>query len=185
MDVQDLIRMLDGAVEAPDDATRCARVADALRTAVGDGNAFLDPEILQPVEGHYGRRLVHSDPAGRYTVIAMIWGEGQGTPLHDHAGIWCVECVYQGKVRVVSFARQADRDSVRGIYDFRQEDDIVTGVGEAGALIPPYEYHRIENAGGPTAVTIHVYGAEMEVCRVFEPLPEGGWRRVEKELAFD
>jgi len=63
MEVEDLTRMLDEAVEAPDDATRCERVADALRKAVGEGNCFLDPDILQPVEGHYGRRLIHTDPA--------------------------------------------------------------------------------------------------------------------------
>ncbi len=27
----------------------------------------------------------------------MTWGPGQGTPLHDHAGIWCVEGVVEGK----------------------------------------------------------------------------------------
>jgi predicted metal-dependent enzyme (double-stranded beta helix superfamily) len=185
MELQDLLRMLDQAVEAKDDETRCAGVAEALRTVVGSGNRFLDSELLEPVEGHYGRRLIHNDPAGRYTVIAMIWGEGQGTPLHDHAGIWCVECVYQGEVRVQSYARRADVDSVKQVYNFELEGDVVTCVGEAGALIPPYEYHVIENAGSPTAATIHVYGGEMEVCRVFEPRTEGGWRRVEKELVFD
>ena len=185
MDLQDLLRSLDAAVDAPDDATRCSAVADALRNAIGAGRRFLDPAVCEPLDGHYGRRLLHRDPAGRYTVIAMIWGQGQGTALHDHAGIWCVEAVYQGDVRVVSYARCTDKDSCKGIYDFRLEDDIVTSVGQAGALIPPYEYHVIENAGEPTAVTIHVYGGEMEVCRIFEPLPEGGWRKVEKSLAYD
>ena len=30
----------------------------------------------------------------------MTWGPGQGTPLHDHAGIWCVECVVEGEMEV-------------------------------------------------------------------------------------
>ena len=185
MDLQELIQRLDAAVEAPDDASRCEAVASALRSTVRDDGAFLDEAMTRPVAGHYGRRLLHQDPTGRYTVIVMIWGEGQGTPLHDHAGIWCVECVYQGSVRVTSYAREADRDSMRGIYGFRREEDIVTGVGDAGALIPPWEYHVLENASSETAVTIHVYGGDMEVCRIFEPQPDGGWRRVEKELAYD
>jgi predicted metal-dependent enzyme (double-stranded beta helix superfamily) len=185
MDFPDLIRSLDAAVDAADDATRCSAVADALKDAIRDGGSFLSPSVCEPIEGHYGRRLLHRDPAGRYTMIAMIWGAGQGTALHDHAGIWCVEAVYQGNVRVTSFARTADKDSCNGVYDFRKEDEIVTGVGDAGALIPPYEYHVLENAGEPTAVTIHVYGGEMEVCRIFEPLAGGGWQRVEKSLAYD
>ena len=46
----------------------------------------------------YGRRLLHRDPRGRYTVVVMTWGPGQGTPIHDHANLWCVECVYRGNV---------------------------------------------------------------------------------------
>ena len=173
-----------GTAWKEDDTARCDTIADALRQATRVGG-FLGEEVCAPVDGHYGRRLLHQDPAGRYTVIAMIWGEGQGTPLHDHAGIWCVECVYQGQVEVVSYDRVADKDSVNRVFDFRRAESVVTGVGTAGALIPPYEYHTIENAGGGTAVTIHVYGGEMEVCNIFEPLEAGGYRKVDRELSYD
>jgi hypothetical protein len=90
-----------------------------------------------------GATLLHRDPDGRYTVLAMVWERGQGTPLHDHAGRWCVECVYQGRIRVTSYSVRGDPE--RDLVEFRQESVVLAGIGEAGALIPPFEYHRIQN----------------------------------------
>ena len=47
---------------------------------------------------------------GLYTAVVMTWGPGQKTPLHDHAGMWCVECVVEGELEVVQFdlMEQAD-----------------------------------------------------------------------------
>ena len=96
--IQDLIHALDQAAAIQDDHARCDAVAEALREAVR--RQPLDESLVQPIESGYGRRLVHRDPEGRYTVVAMAWGAGQGTPIHDHSGLWCVECVYRGQIEV-------------------------------------------------------------------------------------
>jgi hypothetical protein len=57
------------------------------------------------------------------------------------------------------------------------------GVGEAGALIPPFEYHLLENAGEAPAVTLHVYGGETTRCHIFEP-SGNGWLRRYRELTY-
>ena len=132
---------------------------------------------------YYARRLIHRAPGDRYTVLAMVWDVGQGTPLHDHAGIWCVECVYRGKIRVTSFSVHGG-DPEKDIVKFEREAVVMAGVGEAGALIPPFEYHMIENSTDQTAVTIHVYGGEMKFCHVYEPVGGGGYRREYKELSY-
>ncbi len=41
-------------------------------------------------------------------------------------------------------------------------------------MIPPFEYHVVENASDAPSVTLHVYGGEMNHCYVFEPVG-GGW----------
>ena len=46
-------------------------------------------------------------------------------------------------------------------------------MGEAGALIPPFDYHVIENPFSEPAATVHVYGGEMECCEVFLPEEDG------------
>jgi predicted metal-dependent enzyme (double-stranded beta helix superfamily) len=112
----------------------------------------------------------------------MVWGKGQGTPLHDHAGIWCVECVYSGRITVTSYAVRGG-DAETGVVQFEKQTQIVAGPGEAGALIPPFEYHVIANADPTPAVTIHVYGGEMTHCHVFSPV-DGGHRREYRELTY-
>lgn len=181
--VRELVRQIDGVLEgAKDDAGRCRGVKKVLETVLADGTEFLEPRFLEPMTGRYARRLLHRDEHNRYTVIAMVWDKGQGTPLHDHAGIWCVEVVYRGRIRVTSFNAMGG-DPERDIVQFRQETQIHAGVGEAGALIPPFEYHVLENAEPTPAVTLHVYGGELDHCHVFEPV-DGGWLRKFRELTY-
>jgi predicted metal-dependent enzyme (double-stranded beta helix superfamily) len=180
--VNELIRRLDEAVATRDDETRCQQVKRVLVDIVASGEQFIEPQFLKPAPDRYARRLMHRDPRGRYTVIVMVWGVGQGTPLHDHAGIWCVECVYRGRIRVTSYSVRGG-DPETGVVRFEKETEVLAGVGEAGALIPPFEYHRIENPDSTPSVTIHVYGGEMTYCHIFEPV-EGGHRRKYKELAY-
>ena len=181
--VDELIRRLDQATAAPDDAARCRNVKQVLVEIVASGEQFLDPALLEPSPDYYARRLLHRDPQGRYTVVAMVWDRGQGTPLHDHAGHWCVECVYRGKIRVTSFSVHGG-DPETAIVNFEKEKVVMAGIGEAGALIPPFEYHMIENPDAQPSVTIHVYGGEMKFCHVYEPVGGGGYRRQYKELSY-
>jgi predicted metal-dependent enzyme (double-stranded beta helix superfamily) len=180
--VDELIRRLDEAVAVRDDAGRCRNVKRVLMDIVGTGEQFLDESFMQPTHDSYARRLLHRDPEGRYTAVIMVWDQGQGTMLHDHAGMWCVECVYRGRIRVHSYSVRGG-DPEKDIVQFEKEQVVHAGVGEAGALIPPFEYHILENADAAPAVTIHVYGGEMTYCHVFEPTG-GGYLRKFKELSY-
>src|SRR3989442_345432 len=101
--VHELIRRLDGAVAVPDDATRCRNVKHVLSEVVHSSQSFVPEELMRTATGQYARRLLHRDQAGRYTLLVMVWDHGQGTNLHDHAGMWCCECVYRGRIRVTSY----------------------------------------------------------------------------------
>jgi 3-mercaptopropionate dioxygenase len=180
--VNELIRRLDEAVTARDDATCCRNVKQVLIDVVNSGESFIEPPFLEPAPDRYARRLMHRAPNNRYTVLAMVWDGGQGTPLHDHAGTWCVECVYRGRIRVTSFSVRGG-DPERDVVQFQRETMVMAGVGEAGALIPPFEYHMIENPDTTAAVTIHVYGGEMTYCHIFDPV-DGGYLRKYRELAY-
>ena len=179
----ELIRRLDEAVAADDDAARCRRVKAVLMDVVSSGEQFIPEALLRSSTGQYARRLLHRDPDGRYSALIMVWDRGQGTALHDHAGMWCCECVYRGRIRVTSFSITGG-DPEHDLVQFRQETVIHAGVGEAGALIPPFEYHILENGGETPAVTIHVYGGEMTHCHVFEPVDGTSFRRRYKELSY-
>jgi len=176
-----LFERLDLAVTIADIEARCAAVKLALQEMV-QRQELLEEALTVPGRESYGRRLMHRAPDGRYTVVVMSWGPGQGTPIHDHAGLWCVECVYRERVRVVSYdlVEELGEDRVR----FKIADEVVARVGEAGALIPPFDFHIIENPFDVTAVTVHVYGGEMNRCDVFDAQAGGTHLRRSRELQY-
>jgi 3-mercaptopropionate dioxygenase len=167
---QKMVNRLDQAVQADCFKTITSGVKDALIELTKSGALKLDEDCTQPCPDSYGRRLLHNDPDGRYSVVAMIWGKGQGTPIHDHDDKWCVECVYQGDIVVTSYdvSETAEKDRVA----VKLQGSEVAKLGSAGALIPPFDYHVIENKADETAVTIHVYGGEMTGCNVYVPIPD-------------
>ena len=173
---------LDAAVRLQDPATIAQRVKSALQDALrGDGLA-LPEEFYRSRPDTYARRLLHRDPDGRYTAVVMTWGPGQGTPLHDHAGIWCVECVVDGEMEV----RQYDLLNTPGDrYVFEPQPCIEAVRGSAGCLIPPFEYHTLANRrADASSVTLHIYGGEMTHCHIFQPEGDGTYRRVERQLSY-
>lgn len=179
--VSELIELLDTAVLEQTTKGCCYAIKDVLERIVGSGDDFIDPSMLEPVDGRYARRLLHHDPEDRYSVMVMVWGSGQGTPLHDHAHLWCVECVYRGRIKVVPFDLV---DQSGETYRFVEQTPIFAGPGEAGALIPPYEYHTLENAQEGPSATIHVYGGEMTWCDIFLPNEDGTHRLEHRQLSY-
>jgi predicted metal-dependent enzyme (double-stranded beta helix superfamily) len=173
---------LDAAVTGDDVDAIAHRVKQVLQEML-KGNAMPLPEAVRiPLRDTYARRLLHRDPEGRYTAVAMTWGPGQGTPLHDHAGIWCVECVVDGEMEV----RQYDLvEENAGTFRFQPQPAIEAVRGSAGCLIPPFEYHTLSNRRADGAsITLHIYGGEMTHCHVFEPSGNATYRRVEKQLSY-
>jgi predicted metal-dependent enzyme (double-stranded beta helix superfamily) len=137
--------------------------------------------LKTPLPDTYARRLLHRDPSGQYTMVVMTWGVGQKTSLHDHAGIWCVECVVDGNMEVTQYDLVSER---AGAFRFEERHRVVAGRGTAGCLIPPFEYHTLGNASSTPSVTLHVYGGEMDHCHVFEPAADGSYRRSRKDLRY-
>lgn len=129
----------------------------------------------------YARRLLHRDPDGAYTAVVMTWGPGQKTALHDHAGIWCVECVVEGNMEVAQYDLTSEKN---GAFHFERRTQVIAGRGSAGCLIPPFEYHTLGNVLDTPSITLHVYGGEMDHCHVFEPAGDGSYRRIRKELSY-
>jgi len=178
--LEELIALLDEAASITATTGCCQGVKDALEKIVASGNDFIDPHFLVPDATKYARRLLHKDPLGRYAAMVMVWDVGQGTALHDHAGMWCVECVYRGRIKVVSYSMQGNEGDE---YRFSPEKVVYAGPGEAGALIPPFDYHTMENAMDVPAITLHVYGGEMKWCNAFLP-NENGYKLERRELSY-
>lgn len=173
---------IDAAVQAADPDQVAQQIKRVLQEALRSDSLTLPRRFQSPRPDTYARRLLHRDPSGRYTAVVMTWGPGQGTALHDHAGIWCVECVVDGEMEVAQYDLVSESD---GIYHFSKQNQVKAGRGAAGCLIPPFEYHTLVNSRPDTSsITLHVYGGEMDHCHVFEPSTGGAYHRVTKALCY-
>jgi len=179
----DLIARLDRAVEAGDAAAVTAAVKADLEQVLGARTLTLPPQFIAPRPDSYARRLLHRDPAGRYSAIVMTWGPGQGTAVHDHGGLWCVEGVVDGDIAVTQYRVEPDAD---GYYRVTPIGALLAGTGSAGCLIPPTDHHVLANARPSAAsITLHVYGGDLDDCKVFVPAtPDGRYAETMKELSF-
>ena len=180
-DVSDLIARLDAAVQLRDAAAITGRIKRELEDAIHCRAVTLPDRFRKTRAEGYARRLLHRNEALGYTAVVMTWAPGQRTPLHDHAGIWCVEGVVDGRMDVTQY--DLVEESADG-YRFVEKGCVHASVGSAGCLIPPFEYHVLANAIDRPSITLHVYGGEMTMCHVFEPIEGGRYARRERALSY-
>jgi len=176
----ELIATIDAAVALGEPRAITGALSRSLSRLIAEQRVELPPAVFEADETHYARRLLHLSEAHGYSVIAMTWAPGQGTLIHDHAGMWCVEGVWRGALEVTPYdLLETAGDEAR----FRAQTTIHACCGSTGSLIPPFEYHTIRNADpSAIAVSVHVYSQAMNRCTVFEPL-RGEWhRRLERVL---
>lgn len=178
-----LIAAIDAAVAAGDDHAVTSALRSAMCALIRDPAVELPACTQLPVEGHYARRELYRSPVHGYSVVAMTWAPGQGTPIHDHDGLWCVEGIWRGALEIAQYELlESDGDRFR----FRAASGMEAGVGSAGSLIPPHEYHTILNASADAvAVSLHVYQAPIMQCARFRRDTDDWYLRYDDALAVD
>jgi len=125
-------------------------VLDAIRGSLLDLD-LLAAEHRRASPDRYTRHLVYADPNGLFSVLALVWGPGQGSPVHGHH-TWCAVGVCSGEL-VETFYRHepgmAEPVAIREVH--RRPGDHCFDAGGPGI-------HRIRNDGDEVAISIHVYG---------------------------
>jgi predicted metal-dependent enzyme (double-stranded beta helix superfamily) len=169
------------ALAEPDLATGLNLLRHELQQAILHGRMSL-PERFRVVQpDHYARRLLYYDPSARVSVLAMVWAPGQGTPLHDHSGLWVLEAVVAGEMESVRVDLTGEQN---GQYYFQPRPAVREQKGATSFLIPPFEHHIMRNASQQVAVTLNVYGGELSACNVFVPTESGSYVRQRRALSY-
>lgn len=180
-------RQLIDAIDASVGQASTPAITDALRNAlcrlIRSQEVKLPECVFEMAGDHYARRELYRSEDHGYSVIAMTWGPGQGTLIHDHSGMWCVEGVWAGSLEIVQY-ELGEHEAER--YQFRPVGSIQAGPGSAGSLIPPHEYHTIRNPSEDSvAVSLHIYSGRMTQCAVFNPEGNDWYQRSERQLGLD
>jgi predicted metal-dependent enzyme (double-stranded beta helix superfamily) len=128
----------------------------AVAAAIG---AFVTrPDLLDGQEcpccpDRYVRHLLHSDQAGGYAVVALVWRPGQMSPVHAHR-TWCAFGVHQG-VLTESYYTPGEPPQPTATKLLAPG---ATNHGPADARL----IHRLANLGCGNAVSVHCYGVGFD-----------------------
>jgi 3-mercaptopropionate dioxygenase len=106
-----------------------------------------DPETYQS-------HVLHSEPDGSFSIVALVWRPGQVTRIHDHV-TWCVFGVIQG----IEYEEQFTLDESSG--SLVEAGYTVNEAGDVSGFAPPGDIHRVRNAGDRVAISIHIYGTDV------------------------
>lgn len=101
----------------------------------------------------YRQHVLHVEPEGRFSIVALVWLPGQATPIHDHIA-WCATGVHRGQETEVRY--RPDSGGLLVPAGRR-----VNTVGTITAMAPPGDIHRVSNESEEIAISVHVYGADI------------------------
>jgi 3-mercaptopropionate dioxygenase len=152
--IEDLAAAIRGVVSEPADWRETAeRVADRLERNLPS------PGVLTPAQRvgdpeRYRSHLLHVEPDGSFSIVALVWRPGQETPIHDHV-TWCVFGVIRGTEYEELFTLDERRGGLVAAGTSTSEAGTVSG------FAPPGDIHRVRNAGDETAISIHIYGTDV------------------------
>ncbi|MBC6464946.1 cysteine dioxygenase family protein [Actinomadura alba] len=116
------------------------------------------PDILTVEEqtgdpAGYQSHLLHVEPDGSFSVLAVVWRTGQVTAIHDHV-TWCVVGVLRGVEHEERFECPTGDHLVR-VGESANAEGSVTG------FAPPGDIHRVCNPNQLTTISLHVYGTDV------------------------
>lgn len=123
-----------------------------------DRSDLLAADHVRHDESRYCQNILHVEEDGSFSVVALVWLPGQSTPIHDHVS-WCVTGVFRGEEHETRYRLVEDPEG-EGTH-LVQSGSVVNATGDIAALCPPGDIHRVGNRGPGTAVSIHVYGADI------------------------
>jgi predicted metal-dependent enzyme (double-stranded beta helix superfamily) len=147
--LEQLAVRIGSAVElAPDAMAREVQAALQEATARPD---WLPTGQRRASHENYARHLLYADPAGRYSILAIVWEPGQMSPIHGHH-CWCAVGVYQGLLSESHYRAGADGSAPALVGSARR------AAGKPSFDPPAAGIHRISNESGAPAISLHVYG---------------------------
>ena len=131
-----------------------ARIVQAMRTAAATPN-FLSDGLRAPRAGCYARHTIAADPAGRFTLLSIVWGPGQFSPAHAH-DTWCAYAVAENALTETLYEYDADSGKALAAGAPVQREPGYACFAPAGLE----QIHRLGNASGVGAISLHAYGVE-------------------------
>jgi len=116
---------------------------------------WLPDSFAIPSKESYRQYLLYREPQNHFSVVSFVWQPGQRTPVHDHT-VWGLVGVMRGEELCEEYQARNAGAAVRKAGEHR------LSAGKVDRVSPRIgDVHRVSNVGQVTAVSIHVYGADI------------------------
>jgi predicted metal-dependent enzyme (double-stranded beta helix superfamily) len=159
--LRDFVRAMTQVVERHGaDEPRVLEEGEKLLRALVAHDDWLPEEFSAPSPESYRQYLLYCDPLERFSVVSFVWMPGHRTPIHDHT-VWGMVGVLRGVERCEEYSAAIEKINSHEVRP-GDVDRVSPSIGDI---------HVVSNAGSTTAVSIHVYGANIGAVRrhVFDP----------------
>lgn len=156
--------LVNGLKEIPDGEFVCDVVYEYLGKNPVDVDSIT--KYLHWSDKHYTRNLVYKDE--RFEMMAICWGSGQVSQVHNHSSQRCWMTVPIGKLRGQNFA-VVEMDESRGFCKLRPTDTFDLSDCLAAKVELEEPIHQILNLPEFTedAVSIHIYSKPFDTCKCY------------------
>ena len=155
--VQDMTRLVER--HGSDEPRMLDEGAKLLRELVTHDD-WLPEACAQPSPEGYRQYLLYCDPLERFSVVSFVWMPGHRTPIHDHT-VWGLLGVLRGEELCEEYSTEIRKTASHGVRP-GDVDRVSPAIGDI---------HVVSNPGTQTAISIHVYGANIGAVKrhTFDP----------------
>jgi 3-mercaptopropionate dioxygenase len=161
--VQDMTRLVER--HGADEPRMLDEGEKLLRALIARDDWLPEAYAAQSLEG-YRQYLLYCDPLERFSVVSFVWMPGHRTPIHDHT-VWGLVGVMRGEELCEEYSPAIKKLNSHSV-----------GPGTVDRVSPRIgDIHVVSNAGTQTAVSIHVYGANIGALRRHAFDPQSGAAR--------
>lgn len=153
--LQRLYAAIRAATRTPTDwQQQVETVVDHVRGVLPSADDVLRTVPAEARDGHAQSQLLHVEPDGTFSVVALISRPGQATSIHDHT-TWCAVAVITGSEYEERFQLDQAGTSL-----------VLVGVrtdleGTVSGFAPPGDIHRVTNADTAIGISLHIYGTDL------------------------
>lgn len=113
----------------------------------------------------YTRNLIDTGN-GKFNLMALCWGEGHGSSIHDHANAHCFVKILDGNLQESMFAWPTESE---GQSEMMKTDVNVYGKDGVTYINDSMGLHRMENPSHTdSCVSMHLYVPPFQACKTFD-----------------
>lgn len=179
-----VLATISGHLDAGDSGD-IAKLADVLgQSPWWDGCPAAIDVLPECAPASYRRTPMVTAVAAGFSALLIAWPPGHRTPIHDHEGLWGIELVLDGVLEVEAFSM-----SLAPKLALVSRGATILGLGDHAAFSARDYAHRCRNLSAhQPALSLHVYGGELDSFRAFDRNGAGQWdsaiHRVTRETSL-